>query len=50
MTELHVPEAAWDLLPDGRLIALQKPKEEDESKQLDLVLHFDQEVKAKIPK
>ena len=35
-------------MPDGRLIGLQMREDEGEGKQIDLVLHFDQEVKRKV--
>jgi eukaryotic-like serine/threonine-protein kinase len=50
LSALRIASAGWDLMPDGRLIGLQMREDEGEGKQIDLVLHFDQEVKRKIPR
>jgi hypothetical protein len=50
LSALRIASKGWDLMPDGRLIGLQMREDEGEGKQIDLVMHFDQEVKRKIPR
>jgi len=49
LAPLRILPRGWDLLPDGRLLALERSKDEEEARQYEVVLHFDQEVKRKIP-
>jgi hypothetical protein len=53
MTALHiVPNSRgtglWDLLPDGRLLAVQGGEDEDAVTQIKVALHFDEMVKQKL--
>jgi Tol biopolymer transport system component len=48
LAPLRILPRGWDLLPDGRLLALERSKDEEDARQFDVVLHFDQEVKKKL--
>jgi dipeptidyl aminopeptidase/acylaminoacyl peptidase len=53
VTALHVVPntfggALWDLLPDGRLVAVQQGEDEDALTQIRVALHFDEFVKQKL--
>jgi hypothetical protein len=38
----------WDLLPDGRLVAVQMGEDEEAVTQVKIALHFDEVVKQKL--
>jgi Tol biopolymer transport system component len=40
--------ATWDILPDGRLLAIRKGVGEDDTNLYELALNFDEELKAKV--
>jgi eukaryotic-like serine/threonine-protein kinase len=48
LAPLRILPRGWDLLPDGRLLALERSKDEEAARQYEVVLHFDQEVKRKL--
>jgi serine/threonine-protein kinase len=47
---LEFAGAPYDVLPDGRLLTLRRGPDEGEIDRFDIALHFDQELKAKLPK
>ena len=44
----RLQSGGWDIAPDGSLVATQKGEEEGDLKRVDLVLHFDKEMDAKM--
>ena len=43
------PGAEYSVLPDGRLVVIQKGEEEDEITRINVVLNLFEELKAKVP-
>jgi len=41
---------AWDILPDGRLLAIQRGEGEDEVKEYNIVLNWFSELRARMAK
>ena len=48
LNRLRIVSEGWDLLPDGRLLGIQKDEAEDEFTRLDVVLHFDRELGRRV--
>jgi len=47
LDSLRIVSPLFDLLPDGKLVGIQKGESEDEIKRLDAVLNFDEELRAR---
>jgi serine/threonine-protein kinase len=50
LNKLHVNLNSWDILPDGRLLAIQKGEGEDELKELNIVLNWFSDLRARMTK
>jgi len=48
LDSLRVPADLYDVLPDGRLVAVQKAAGEDEITRFDITLNFFEDLKAKM--
>jgi dipeptidyl aminopeptidase/acylaminoacyl peptidase len=46
---ISAPRAAFDVLPDGRLVIIQKGEEEDELRRFNLVLNWSAELAKRMP-
>jgi dipeptidyl aminopeptidase/acylaminoacyl peptidase len=49
LKKLRVNEGDWDILPDGRLLAIQTGEEEGDIKQFNIVLNWLEELKQRVP-
>jgi len=49
LKRLRVTPSEWDVLPDGRLVAIQKGAGEDDLTEVNLVLNWFEELKARVP-
>lgn len=47
---MELTSTPYDILPEGRPLAIRRGPEEGEITHYDLALHFDQELKAKVGK
>ena len=48
LKKLHVNSGDWDIMPDGRLIAVQKGEGEDDITSFDVVLNWIDELRARM--
>ena len=50
LKKLHVNSTDWDIMPDGRLLAIQKGEGEDDIASFNVVLHWIDELRARMTK
>jgi eukaryotic-like serine/threonine-protein kinase len=48
LDSLRVVQGMFEILPDGNLLAIEKGEGEESVKRIDLVLHFDEQLKASL--
>jgi hypothetical protein len=49
-TELRAGNAMWDVMPDGRLLVVQRGVEEDDPRRFDVVVNWAAELRAAMAK
>ena len=50
LKKLHVNANEWDILPDGRLLAIQRGEGEGDITHFDIVLNWSQELREQMTK